>query len=101
MRTTAKSRRDREARHRAYMREFKKNMAYYEAHKRELLKKYRNKHIAVLNSQVIDVDKNQKALIGRLLNTVADEPFFIAEVTEKPRVVRLPSIRIIAREALL
>jgi hypothetical protein len=92
----------REARRHAYMRAFKKNISFYDTHKRELLKKYRNKHIAILNKQVIDVDEDQRALFRRLLESVGDgEPFFVTEVLEKPRTVRLPSVKIIAKEALL
>lgn len=70
----------------AYMREWRKNISYYENHKRELLKKYRNKWIAITNQEVLDVDKDRLALYDRVLKTVGDKPLFVTEVREKPRI---------------
>ncbi|MBI5471191.1 MAG: hypothetical protein HY961_02465 [Ignavibacteriae bacterium] len=82
----------REARRRAYMREFRKNIAYYEAHKQQLLKKYRNKFIAVAGEQVIDADTNRIALLGRVFHAIGNDPVFITEVLRHPRVYRVPSL---------
>ena len=88
----------RDAKRRTYMLEFNKNIAFYEAHKSELLKRYRNRYVAILNQNVIDADENDTTLTRRLLQSYSDEPFLIAEVTKTPRVVQLPSVRVVARE---
>ncbi len=82
----------RDARRRTYMREFNKNIAFYELHKSELLKKYRNKFIVIAKQNVVDADKDRVALIDRSYESMADEPWFFTEVLVKPRVYRVPSI---------
>ncbi|MBI5473144.1 MAG: hypothetical protein HY961_12445 [Ignavibacteriae bacterium] len=81
----------------ANMRKNDKNQAYYQAHKREFLKKYRNKYVAISNEQLIDVDADRIKLLDRVFERVGNEPFFYAQVTEKPRVVLVPSHSILRK----
>lgn len=99
MKTAAKSLRDREARRRAYMREFRKDVTYYESHKRELLKQYRNKYIVIANQQVFDVDTDRVALLDRAFRAFGNDPFFYTEVLEKPRVYRVPTFAVSRKPA--
>ncbi len=74
---------------------FEKNREYYYAHKAELLRKYRNKYIAISNEKITDVDKDRSTLLKRVRAAIGNAPAFFTQVTEHPRVVRIPSLSLI------
>ena len=79
------------ARYKADVRQVERNRAYYHAHKHELLKLYKNKYVAINDNRVIDIDSDRSKLLDRMFQTYGDLPFFFTQVTEHPRVVRIPS----------
>ncbi len=86
-----KTKRQLTIRYRADQRQAEKNRAYYYAHKAELLRKYKNKYIAINDGQVVEVDKDRSQLLDRMFKKFGDQPFFFTQVTEQPRIVRIPS----------
>jgi hypothetical protein len=79
------------ARYKADIRQVERNRAYYHAHKHELLKRYKNKFIAINDDRVVDIDSDRSRLLDRMFQTYGDLPFFFTQVTDHPRVVRIPS----------
>lgn len=53
------------------------DMAWYDAHKAALLRRYRGKHIAVLNKKVVDQDENFGALAQRVYAQFGVRPIFM------------------------
>lgn len=82
---------------RPIVRVFEKNREYYYAHKQELLKRYRSKYIAIWNEKVIDVDRDRITLLKRVRAAIGNAPAFFTQVTERPRVVHVPSLSLIER----
>ncbi|MBI5471918.1 MAG: hypothetical protein HY961_06190 [Ignavibacteriae bacterium] len=76
---------------------FESNREYYYAHKTELLRRYRNKYIAIWNEDVVDADKDRLALLRRVRASIGYEPVFVKQVTVHPRIVRIPSYALRAR----
>jgi hypothetical protein len=79
------------------VREWERNAAYYDAHRREILRDYKGKFVAVWNSQVIDSDSNKLVLTKRVQERIGKQPAFFTEVTAKPKVYRFPSISLLHR----
>jgi hypothetical protein len=82
---------------RPIVRVFEKNREYYYAHKAELLRRYRNKYVAICNEDIVDVDKDRTELLKRLRVIAAYKGAFVTQVTERPRVVYVPSYGLIER----
>ncbi len=76
---------------------FESNREYYYAHKAELLRRYRNKYVAIWNEDVADADKDRLALLRRVRATIGYKPVFVKQVSEHPRVVRIPSYALCPR----
>lgn len=89
MPTTTK--RNRRMQDRAAQRLAERNRRYYHQHKAEFLRKYRDKYIAIHNEQVIGVDATRSGLLNRMFREYGDIPFFFTHVTERSRVVHIPS----------
>jgi hypothetical protein len=53
------------------------DMAWYDAHKAALLRRYRGKNLAILNRRVIDHDQNFEALARRVYAKVGVRPIFM------------------------
>ena len=70
---------------------FERNREFYYAHQTELLRRYRNKYVAIWNERVADADKDRTALLRRVRATIGYEPIFVKQVTAHPRIVRIPS----------
>ena len=83
----------------ARMRQWDKNRAYYYTHKKEFLKKYRGKHIAIHHGEVLDCDTDREKLFERIIRNHRNSPVFISHVTEKPLTYFIGSPRIV-REPL-
>ncbi len=76
---------------------FESNREYFYAHKAELLRRYRNKYVAIWNEAVVDSDRDRLALLHRVRATIGYVPVFVKHVSEHPRVVRVPSYALRAR----
>lgn len=78
----------------ATLRPLEPDMAWYEAHKPALLRRYRGEHLAILNKRVIDHDKNFDALARRVFATVGVRSIFMPLCVDPEPVFRLHSPRI-------
>lgn len=85
------------ARYWANMRKNERNREYYYAHKREILRRYRNKYIAISNEKIVDADADRIKLLDRVFDKLGDQPFFYTQVTDQPRVVRIPSHAVVRK----
>lgn len=69
------------------------DMAWYEAHRRRLLRRYAGQYIAILNGKILDHDRDFSALAGRVFAKVGVRPVFIPQVAVRDQVVHLRSPR--------
>lgn len=67
------------------------DMAWYKAHKRQLLPRYRGQHLAILNRRVIDHDRDFNTLAQRVFAKVGVRPIFMPLCIEGERTVHLRS----------
>ena len=58
----------------------------------ELLKTHNGKWVAIYHSEVVDSDDKEGELIWRVEQKLGEEPFFVDQVLETPRVYRIPSV---------
>lgn len=69
--------------------------AWYEAHREDLLRRYRGEYLAIVNQRVIDHDKAFGALARRVFERVGVRPVFMPKCSERERAARLPSPRLV------
>lgn len=67
---------------------------YFEANKKDLLKRYKNKYIAILNNKVVGSDKDFSRLAERIYKKFGYQTIYIPFVSEQKRIVKIPSPRI-------
>jgi len=67
---------------------------YFEANKKDLLKKYQNKYIAILNNKVVGSDKDFSKLAGRIYKKFGYQTIYMPFVSGQKRIVKIPSPRI-------
>lgn len=67
---------------------------YFEANKKDLLKKYQNKYIAILNDKVIGSDKDFSKLAERVYKKFGYQTIYMPFVSRQEKIVRIPSPRI-------
>lgn len=67
---------------------------YYEENRETLLKKYRDRFIAIFNNEVVDFDKNFSKMASRVYKKFGYQTMYMPFVTAKERVVKIPSPRI-------
>lgn len=67
---------------------------YFEENKKSLLKKYKNKYIAILNNEVIASAKDFSKLAQRVYKKYGYQTIYMPLVLEEKKVVRIPSPRI-------
>lgn len=67
---------------------------YFEANKKDLLKKYQNKYIAILNNRVMGSDKDFSKLAGRVYKKFGYQTIYMPLVSEQKKIVKIPSPRI-------
>jgi predicted YcjX-like family ATPase len=89
------SKREAVARYEAGQQANELNRKYYDAHREELLKKFRNKYIAISDRQVVAFDKDRNNLLDRVMEDYGDVPVFFTQVSLKPRVVHIPSYALV------
>ena len=77
-----------------FVRAIKKELRFYEAHKVEFLKKYRNKHVAIRNGKVIGVGDDATALMDEVWAQYGHVPILFHQVVEHEPHYRLPNIRL-------
>jgi len=72
-----------------------KEVQFYEAHKTEFLKKYRNKFVAIRNGKVIGVGDNPAKLKDSVWAKHGDVPILFHRVVEREPVYRVPHAKLI------
>ena len=74
------------------------DMAWYDAHKTKLLRRYRGQHVAIRHKKVIDHDKRFDALARRVFAKIGVRPVFMPLCEDPERIVHFHSPRVIARD---
>lgn len=75
--------------------EFLREMAAFERLKSELLKQYCGQVVAIYHEKVVAVGDNEMEIYGRVLEELGNVPCYIDRVEAEPRVIRMPSIRVV------
>ena len=76
----------------AELRRFRTDALYYEAHRQELLQKYPEHWVAILNEEVVGADTDFDQLLNQLEQKgVPGERVFIEHATEKDELLILPA----------
>ena len=66
--------------------------AYYRANVDELLPKYQNKYVAIINRTIVDADAARLALSTRIRAKYGNGPILVTRVTPGPRIAHFTSI---------
>lgn len=68
-----------------------KDMAWYEANKRKLVRRYSGQYVAIVDGHVVDHDKEFAPLAQRVYKRFGVRAVFMPKVVPEQRVVHLPS----------
>jgi hypothetical protein len=68
-----------------------KEMTWYEANKRKLLRRYAGEYVAIIDGKVVDHDQEFSSLAQRVFNRYGVRAIFMPKVVAEERVVNLPS----------
>ncbi len=71
------------------------DMAWYEAHKRQLLRRYHGDYLAIVDRRVLDHDPDFGTLAARVFAKVGVGPVFMPQCVETEQTVHLRSPRLI------
>lgn len=71
--------------------------AWYEAHKKDLVRRYRGQYVAIVDQRVVDHDKAFGPLAHRAFSRFGVRPIFMPRCLDGDRVASLPSPRIARR----
>ncbi len=74
--------------------DLRSEISWYEAHKDELLRRYRGEYLAIANQRVVDHDKMFGTLARRTFKRLGLRPVFMPKCTEGERLVRIRSPRV-------
>lgn len=69
------------------------DMAWYDAHRRQLLRRYSGEYLAIVDGRVLDHDPDFSALAGRVFATAGVRPVFMPRCLPSDEVVHLRSPR--------
>lgn len=70
-------------------------MVWYEAHRQDLLRRYRGEYLAIANQEVIDHDKQFGPLAKRVFKRLGVRPVFMPKCIGDERIVNIPSPRLV------
>ena len=70
---------------------FEMSKEYYKENKNELFKKYKGKHIAIINNRVVGSDKDFSKLAQRIYKKYGYQTIYMPFVEEKEEIVEIPS----------
>ena len=68
---------------------------FFEEHRAELLRKYKNKFVAICDGRVVDFDEDEIRLAKRVYTQIGFLPIYIQKVVKERQKVRIPSPKII------
>lgn len=69
------------------------DMAWYEAHRRQLLRRYAGEYLAIAGRRILDHDPDFSALAGRVFAKVGVRPIFMPQCVADDQIVHLRSPR--------
>jgi hypothetical protein len=69
-------------------------MAWYDAHRRTLIPRYRGQYLAIANQKVIDHDKDFDRLARRVFARLGPRPVFMPKCVDGERVVTLATPKV-------
>lgn len=69
------------------------DMAWYEAHRRQLLRRYAGEYLAIAGRRVLDHDPDFSALAGRVFAKAGVRPIFMPQCVATDHIVHLRSPR--------
>ncbi len=72
-----------------------KEWRFYQAHKTEFLKKYRNKYVAIRNGEVIGVGDDSAKLMNKVRTEYGHVPILFHRVVEREPVYRVPHAKLV------
>jgi len=67
---------------------------YFEVNKKDLLKKHKDRYIAIFNNKVVGSDKDFSKLAQRVYKKFGYQTIYMPLVSEQKRIVKIPSPRI-------
>ncbi len=70
------------------------DMAWYETHKQNLLRRYRGQYVAIVNRRAVDHDREFGRLARRVFKRFGVRPVFMPRCVDGERVVAIPSPRV-------
>jgi len=71
-----------------------KEWRFYETHKPEFLKKYRNKYVAIRNGEVIGVGDDSAEVKEKVWAEHGHVPILFHRVVEREPIYRVPSVKL-------
>ena len=74
---------------------------YYKENKNDLLKKYKDKYIAIIGKKIVDSDKDFSELIKRVYKKYGYKNIYIPFVEEKEKIVNIPSPILIKYKSII
>lgn len=77
------------------LRPLKADMAWYETHKRQLLRRYSGEFIAIVDRRVLDHDRDFSALADRVFAKAGTRPVFMPQCVPGDQTVNLRSPHIV------
>jgi len=78
-----------------FAKSIRKELRFYETHKAGFLKKYRNKHVAIRNGEVIGVGDDSAKLMDKVWAEYGHVPILFKQVLEREPHYRLPNIKLV------
>ena len=75
------------------LRPLEADMAWFEANRRHLLRRYAGEYLAIVDRKVIDHDRDFSALAARVFAKAGARPVFMPRCTAKDQIVHLRSPR--------
>lgn len=72
-----------------------KEWRFYQAHKAEFLKKYRNKFVAIRNGEVIGVGDDSAKLMDEVWAEYGHVPILFHRVVEREPIYRVPHAKLV------
>ncbi len=77
------------------LRPLEADMAWYEVHKRQLLRRYRGEYLAVVDRRLFDHDFDFSALAARVFTKAGVRPIFMPQCVETEPIVHFRSPRLV------
>ncbi len=81
-------------RQQTFVKAIRKELQFYEAHKAEFLKKYRNKYVAIRDGEVLAAGKDSSKLMDEVWAKHGHVPILFHQVVEREPRYRVPNAKL-------